>query len=303
MQCKWLRNVLPSKAKDKKTNTTDTGELSATIGSELLSKTNSFDSLEILSSPAWSEDSCDSPNQSVCSRDVCPETISSPSSLHETVVIPLLAPSKNHRDASVRKPSIMTLESLNTLSDFMGPKTVTISFECDDMSGVSDEADLPMIISDEQHIIEWRFKSPDNRVGWYTGPLLNKEVPHGRGTCVLESGDKYDGPFDKGDMHGPSATFIESNGNIYRGDFFNNLPDGFGTYKTSSRCYVGKFECGKPHGNGTLYYHDGSIDFVGRWVDGEPIVDIEGRGQDTLTTLIARASLGNFIASFTPRQH
>jgi hypothetical protein len=35
----------------------------------------------------------------------------------------------------------------------------------------------------------------------------------------------------------------------------------FGELQTSSRCYVGKFECGKPHGNGTLYYHDGSIDF------------------------------------------
>lgn len=284
MQCKWFRNVLSSKtkdAKDKNIKTTDTSRLSGTTGSEVLSKTNSFDSLEIVSSPAWSEDSSDSPTQSVCSSDVCPATIRSPSSLNETVVIPLLLPSNDAPDASVRHPSIMTLGS------FMGPKMITVSFECDDMSGVSDEADSPRIISDEQHIIEWRFKSPDCRVGWYTGPLLNSEVPHGRGTCVLESGDKYDGPFDKGDMHGPSATFIESNGNIYRGDFFNNLPDGFGTYKTSSRRYVGKFECGKPNGEGTLYYPDGSIDFVGRWVDGEPVVDIEGRSLDTMTKLIS----------------
>jgi hypothetical protein len=286
-----------------KINTTDTGGLTGKTGNDLLSKTNSFDSLEIFSSPAWSQDSCDSPSPSIYSRDMCPVTIGSPSSLHEAVVIPLLSPSKNTPDESLSHYSITTVGSSNIPLDFMGPKTITVNFECDDMSDVSDEADSPMIISDEHHIIEWKFKAPDDRAGWYTGPLLNKEVPHGRGTCVLESGDRYDGPFDKGDMHGPSATFMESNGNIYRGDFFNNLPDGFGTYQTSSRRYVGKFECGKPHGDGTLYYLDGSIDFAGRWVDGEQVVDIEGSGLDTLSELVAPASLAYFIDALTLREH
>lgn len=121
--------------------------------------------------------------------------------------------------------------------------------------------------------IEW---TVDGRTGLYGGNMTKDRVPHGRGTIVFTNGDKYEGPFKDGNMHGLDAVFTRSDGRgKYKGEFQNNKRHGHGEYKTKSRFYVGQFESGKRHGEGSQYYLDGSIDFDGRWIRGEPEIDID----------------------------
>lgn len=105
-------------------------------------------------------------------------------------------------------------------------------------------------------------------------------------------------PIQLSEIHGPSsATLVKSDGTIYKGSVFNNLPHGYGTHRTPSRLYVGKFACGLPHGEGTQYYLDGSIDFEGQWVFGEPVVDIDKLDLAMLVELLHPMSLEDFLGA------
>jgi hypothetical protein len=127
----------------------------------------------------------------------------------------------------------------------------------------------------KDHIIEWELQSPEMTSGWYEGQLVNNEIPHGKGTFSFANGDKYEGSFDMGAIHGPNAVYTEADGSVYRGEFQNNLRHGQGNYLTPRRRYIGSFEYGKPHGQGTQFYLDGSVDFEGDWVFGEPYLDVD----------------------------
>ena len=111
----------------------------------------------------------------------------------------------------------------------------------------------------------------------------------------MDNGDKYEGPFYHGKMHGPSATLYKTDGSVYKGDVFNNLPHGFGTQRTLCRRYVGQFECGLAHGKGTLYYLDGSIEYDGEWVLGETVVSLEQLDPVMLSELVAPVPLNQFF--------
>mmetsp|Transcript_29981 Transcript_29981/g.49500 ORF Transcript_29981/g.49500 Transcript_29981/m.49500 type:complete len:379 (+) Transcript_29981:44-1180(+) len=152
---------------------------------------------------------------------------------------------------------------------------------------------------EEVHMIEWEIQYPEEMIsGWYQGPLLNNEIPHGRGIFSLANGDKYEGSFDMGSMHGLNAVFTEADGSIYRGEFQNNLRHGRGKYLTPCRRYVGEFEYGKPHGEGTQFYLDGSVDFEGSWVFGEPSVEVaidDCEMRDILEELSDGTSLNNIV--------
>jgi hypothetical protein len=122
--------------------------------------------------------------------------------------------------------------------------------------------------------IEWTITTPFVQKGQYVGPVSDGDLPHGVGRFLFSNGDEYDGPFHMGEMHGPGAMVTEADGSVYKGEFQQNLRHGCGEYTTESRRYVGQFEHGRKHGDGALYYLDGSIDFEGGWLFGQPMLNI-----------------------------
>jgi len=78
----------------------------------------------------------------------------------------------------------------------------------------------------------------------------------------------------------PSPTLFEkkkhrlvlSNGDSYRGEIENNLPNGFGErISKSGKIYQGSFKNGLEDGFGTLFSADGLITYRGLWRKGNPI--------------------------------
>ena len=146
----------------------------------------------------------------------------------------------------------------------------------------------------------WVVRKPSTEmVGFYSGPLLDmgndgndagaalgyfapddedRAVPHGtHGTIVFENGDRYDGPFDFGNMHGDNGVYTTLQGSMYNGAFLHNLKHGEGGDLVLSNHfrYRGRFEFDKPHGYGILYDPQGDIQFQGEWRYGKPALDTE----------------------------
>jgi hypothetical protein len=144
----------------------------------------------------------------------------------------------------------------------------------DEMSALSGESEPIFKPKYHTQIAECCFETPSGKSGRFTGSLDNN-IPHGQGECIFNDGDRYQGPFYKGKMHGPSATLIKHDGTIYIGDFFDNLPHGYGIYKISNRIYAGGFKRGEFHGEGKLLNLDGSVNYEGKWISGEPLVDMD----------------------------
>ena len=78
----------------------------------------------------------------------------------------------------------------------------------------------------------------------------------------------------------PSPTLFEkkkhrlvlSNGDSYRGEIENNLPNGFGErLSKSGKIYHGSFKNGLEDGFGTLFSADGLITYQGLWRKGNPV--------------------------------
>jgi hypothetical protein len=287
MQRKRIRIIFPWKAKSIKAD-----EASSQIVRDVhqRARAHSFDSMDAFSS-ASSGVQPDSKMISLQKTETAAESLSS--SLKKLTSITLSSP-ESISDASTQVSSVLT-----TCSE-VGTRDVTAIEDnnCfDDMSVISAETDLHGVDEVEKHIIEWEFTP--TMAGWYSGPLLDQSIPHGRGSCVLDNGDKYEGPFHEGKMHGPSAELIKSDGTVYKGDVFNNLAHGYGTYRTSRLRYVGQFECGMPHGQGAQYYLDGSIDFEGQWTFGETVVGLKELDLDMLTELVHPISIESFISAMT----
>ena len=116
-----------------------------------------------------------------------------------------------------------------------------------------------------------------------------RTVPHGQGT-LWANGACYIGNFVLGKKQG-SATLVYTNGETYHGAFYNDLPDGTGTYRAlSGLSYGGLWRAGKltvleyagetcvtsmptagcvctRHGSGQAFYSDGSR-YNGQYRDG-----------------------------------
>lgn len=285
MQRKWFRYSFPWKAKSIKTD----GVSSPIVrDAPQRSRANSFDSMDAFSS-ASSGVQADSKMISLQKTDTVAASV--PSSLKKLTSITLHNP-ESISDESTQASSVLTACSAAASHDI----SATEDNNCfDDLSVISAETDLHGVAAVEKHIVEWEFTP--NMAGWYSGPLMDNSIPHGRGSCVLDNGDKYEGPFHEGKMHGPSAELIKSDGSVYKGDVFNNVPHGYGTYRTSRRRYVGQLEFGIPHGQGAQYYLDGSLDFEGQWIFGETVVGLEELDIEMLAELVNPMSIEAFIAA------
>ncbi len=105
----------------------------------------------------------------------------------------------------------------------------------------------------------------------------------GTGTLYYTGGNRYEGQFKAGVVHGQGAlTYIGNpitSGNRYEGQFKGGTFHGQGTYTFADGTkYVGDWKAGIRHGQGTLTVSDphGSK-YVGAFVDGKQ------HGQGTLT--------------------
>lgn len=97
----------------------------------------------------------------------------------------------------------------------------------------------------------------------YEGQFENN-LPHGKGVLRLENGSIYRGEFKEGKMCGKGKMDIkrikgEDEGNqIYEGEFFDDLFEGYGIYYENKRIvYKGYWRYGKKHGQAEFMDNDG----------------------------------------------
>jgi hypothetical protein len=65
---------------------------------------------------------------------------------------------------------------------------------------------------------------------------------------------------------------VLANGDSYRGEIEDNLPNGFGErISQSGKIYQGSFKNGLEDGLGTLFSADGLITYQGLWRKGNPV--------------------------------
>lgn len=93
---------------------------------------------------------------------------------------------------------------------------------------------------------------------------------NGKGTFQYTNGDKYDGQWKDGKMHG-IGLYEFANGDRYKGDFHVNKREGTGTYvwKNKGR-YVGEWKADKRHGHGVFYWPS-SAQYNGFWQEDQII--------------------------------
>ena len=92
----------------------------------------------------------------------------------------------------------------------------------------------------------------------YTGPVDDKDLPHGTGTATFTDGRLYKGPFVHGKMEGDNAYFRYDNGDTFEGSFRNErFYEGRYTMKSDGSYFVGKFSNGQPS-TGQWYDKNGS---------------------------------------------
>ena len=91
----------------------------------------------------------------------------------------------------------------------------------------------------------------------YSGQVDSDGKPDGQGTATWSDGRKYKGPFVHGVAEGADATYIYSNGDVYKGSFKNNaFAKGRYTVKTDGTYFVGTFKDGDP-ASGRWYNNEG----------------------------------------------
>ena len=129
----------------------------------------------------------------------------------------------------------------------------------------------------------------------YTGDFKD-DMWHGNGQIKnYETGDVYNGQFDKGEMTGKGilkwkngeiyeGTFVKGikhgkgihkwpDGSFYKGEYINGIREGKGEYKwPDGRIFKGKFKNGKPDGKGKISYKGKTIEC--EFQNGKPISDL-----------------------------
>lgn len=103
------------------------------------------------------------------------------------------------------------------------------------------------------------------------GYLLDGEFSNGeivRAKEVLENGEVYEGDFKDNLRHG-LGTFTYTNGDRYEGYFVEGLKEGYGIYHfANGNRYEGPFKEGLPNGLGKQYFTNGDM-FIGDFVEGK----------------------------------
>lgn len=134
-----------------------------------------------------------------------------------------------------------------------------------------------MIYTDLEHQLKWL----PEREGEYEGKWEN-DMRHGKGVMVFGNGLKYEGNFRCDHRHNVVGTLYFPNGDVYTGNWVDNIMQGKGQYRSSEgRIYEGYFVKGlfgsdgrllyptgeyyegqvsrmHPHGSGRIKYTDGS---------------------------------------------
>ena len=87
----------------------------------------------------------------------------------------------------------------------------------------------------------------------YTGPVDGNGQPDGIGEAKFKNGKSYQGPFAHGKFHGKDATFRYANGDVFTGEFRDNLfYRGRYTVSEDGSYFEGSFSNGQPD-KGTWY--------------------------------------------------
>ena len=124
----------------------------------------------------------------------------------------------------------------------------------------------------------------------YEGQFIRDHRHRVQGTLALPSGERYDGEWQHGLMHGQAryqngrgttftGEFVSGHpirtgelslpdGSYYKGEILDMQPGGKGTQTFSNGdTYIGDFQNGKRHGKGTMTYFSG-VTYVGDWRSG-----------------------------------
>lgn len=107
----------------------------------------------------------------------------------------------------------------------------------------------------------------------YTGALSKLGQRHGKGELFWGNGDVYMGNFanDMREGHGTLIFAAESSGDggEYVGEWHRNLMHGSGTWRyPNGEMYVGEYKAGKREGEGRFYHANGDL-YVGSWLNNQ----------------------------------
>lgn len=102
----------------------------------------------------------------------------------------------------------------------------------------------------------------------YTGQFSNSSIS-GYGRLIFPNGDVYSGDFVNNIISGRGSFRSASTNSEYIGDWSNGQFNGFGLlYYANGDVYEGNWICGKQSGRGEMTYHNGDI-FRGTLIDGQ----------------------------------
>lgn len=89
----------------------------------------------------------------------------------------------------------------------------------------------------------------------------------GTGTYVYESGDRYTGPFEKGQREG-TGVMEYANGDRYEGEYHADIRQGNGTYIFRNKdVYAGRFNAGVREGKGAYTFAETGEVFEGEFAE------------------------------------
>jgi hypothetical protein len=107
-------------------------------------------------------------------------------------------------------------------------------------------------------VVKLLLVDPNGEVGSYTGTIdVNTGLPQGSGRLEYDACGTYQGDFNQG------------NGDVYEGNYFENVKHGMGVYRyrDGNRVFEGRYVMGQ-RVDGKMTYGDGSS-YKGQWYDGK----------------------------------
>ncbi len=118
---------------------------------------------------------------------------------------------------------------------------------------------------------------------------------------TFPNGDRYEGEFSNGLMHGWGA-YTCKDGSRYEGNFEKDLKQGYGTLSTTDgKRYVGEFKNGMKHGKGSLTSADGTRyvgDFNNDLITGRGVMFL-GNGDKYAGDIVNGLRHGNGVLRFS----
>lgn len=177
-------------------------------------------------------------------------------------------PDVDGKGCAAHEVDVAELPVLKSDKDILGLTEGSVPLNI--MLGPSDESNAPAKITFVDEMAWAHNRYPENP-GYYSGPVIHGDTPHGRGSLLFDSGDTYHGPFKNGQMHGNDGNHTMPRGSVYNGGFYANLRHGHGEHTVGGHPrYIGNYEFGVPHGYGEAYNGDGSLFHKGQWENGIP---------------------------------